>query len=237
MQTKRLILSSVVVIATCLAGTTMFSGCDKNSNSNDEIDWLCETISEEANLCTDALCTEYKKIWKELLIQRNRLQGNYFCRHIELTTLGIGDWNDGTSFSICYSVKIDWASAYVCDQFIININNNLYPTLDVPRNVYLDKKDIEKVINIGAFSSEIIKLTSDENLKFKSLEDAINFAIKQANVNKLELTARGIFIDKATGHISLEAVESHYEINKCIFVTLDLISGQIKVVEGVCYYT
>ena len=80
-------------------------------------------------------------------------------------------------------------------------------------------------------------MTSDEKLKFKSLEDAMNFAIKQTNLNTLRLTARGIFIDRATGHISFEAVESHYEINKCIFVTLDLISGQINIVEGVCFYT
>jgi len=88
-----------------------------------------------------------------------------------------------------------------------------------------------------AFSSDINKLTSDEKLKFKSLEDAMNFAIKQANVNTLSLTGRGVFINRATGHISLEAVESHYETNKCIFVTLDLINGRIDIVEDACFRT
>ena len=213
-----------------LAGS--FSYCSKRT---EETDLFCATISEGADLCTDALCTKYMKIWKELLIQRNKLPEDYFCRHIELAKSSIDDWNDGTSFSICYSIKIDWAITYTCDQFIININNNLIPTLDVPRNVYLDKKDIDKAINMQAFSSEINKLTSSEKLKFKSLEDAINFAIKQANVKILDLTARGVFIDRTTGHISLEAVESHLENNKCTFVTLDLINGQINIDEGVCY--
>ena len=197
-----------------------------------EPDFLCATISDEANLCTEVLCTKYMKIWKELLIKRNELPEDYFCRHIELSTSGIEGWNDGTSFDICYSVKIDWAVAYNCDQFIININNNLYPALNVPRNAYLEKEDIEKVVNMQAFSSKILQLTSDEKLKFKSLEDAMGFAIEQTKLKNL--TAMEVFIDKATGHISLEAAESNYEINKCIFVTLDLISGQINVRESVC---
>ena len=227
----------MVAIAICLAVTVMFLGCEVNSNLNDETDWSYTAIAEEADLCTDASCIKYMKIWKDLIIQRNGLRGDYLCRHIELAKSGIDDWDSGTSFSICYSVKIDWAVAYVCDQFIININNNLYPTLNVPRNVYLDKKDIEKVLNMQAFSSDINKLTSDEKLKFKSLEDAMNFAIKQANVNTLSLTGRGVFINRATGHISLEAVESHYETNKCIFVTLDLINGRIDIVEDACFRT
>ena len=237
MYENRLSLRNMVAIAICLAVTAMFLGCETNANLNEETDWSCAAIAEEADLCIDASCTKYMRIWKELLVQRNGLRGDYFCRHFELATSGIDDWNDGSSFSICYSVKIDWAIAYVCDQFIININNNLYPALNVPRNVYLDKKDIEKVLNMQAFSSEINKLTSDEKLKFKSLEDAMNFAIKQANVNTLNLTGKGVFINRATGHISLEAVESHYETNKCIFVTLDLINGQINIVENVCFYT
>jgi hypothetical protein len=69
------------------------------------------------------------------------------------------------------------------------------------------------------------------------LEEALKYAIKEAKVNTLCLTARGIFINKTTGHICLEAVESHYDTNKCIFVTLDLIDGHINIVENACIYT
>jgi len=237
MKISRLNLKNVAAGVVCLVVIIMFSGCGKDKSEN-KGDW---DISEITNLCTDTLTVKYLDIWKELFIQRNNLTGAFCRQHIaieysERSVPAVYDWNDGTSFEICYSVKIDWATAYVCDQFIININNTLFPALDVPRNVYLNKAEIEKVLNIKAFSSEIHKLTFDGKLKFKSLEDALNFAIKQANVKTLSLAARGVFIDRETGHISLEAVESHYEINKCIFVTLDLINGKTNVVESVCYY-
>jgi hypothetical protein len=230
-------MSKVATIVACLAVTVVFATCGKNGGDDSNSDeW---DISEIANLCTDALTVKYLEIWKELFIQRNNLTETFCFQHVEIecserSVPAIGDWNDGTSFGICYSVKIDWATAFVCDNFIININNTLYPALDVPRNVYLNKTEIEKVLNMRAFSSEINKLTSDKKLKFQSLEDALNFAIKQANVNTLRLSANGIFIDRATGRISLEAVESNYETNKCIFVTLDLINGQTTIVEASC---
>jgi len=237
MHTNKLNLRNVVAGITCLAVTIMFSGCGKDESKN-KGDW---DISEIANLCTDALTVKYLEIWKELFMERNNLTGAFCSQHIEIeyserSVPVVGDWSDGTSFGICYSVNIDWATAYVCDNFIVYINNTLYPALNVPRNVYLNKSEIEKVLNIQSYSSEINKLTSDRKLKFKSLEDALNFAIKEANVKTLHLTARGVFINRKTGQISLEAVESRYEINKCIFVTLNLISGQINIVESVCYY-
>ena len=221
-----------------------FSNCSERTDKPEETELFADEPEEtdlfadepeETDLSTDDLNVKYMKMWKELFVQRNNLPENYFCQHIELATSSIDDWNDGTSFSICYSVKIDWAIAYNCDHFIININNNLYPTLHVPRNVYLEMRDIEKVVNMRAFSSDILKLTSDEKLKFKSLEEAMDYAIKQTYVNTLRVTATGVFIDRETGHICLQAVESHEEINKCIFVTLDLISGQIRIDESVCY--
>jgi len=239
-------VSSYLFTATLIILAGVFTYCSKHTDKMSEetvgqtktvdpkkVDLWCASISEEANLCIDESCIKYMEIWKDLFIQMNALPGNYYCRHIELATSGIGEWNDGISFGVCYSVKIDWATAFTCDSFIIYINNDLYPALDAPRNVYLEKTSIEKVVNMRAFSSGITKLTPDEKLKFNSLEDAMNFAIKQANVNTLSLSR--IFIDRNSGHISLDAVESHDEINKCIFVTLDLINGQTKVVEGACY--
>ena len=207
----------------------IFAGSFSSCKENDD---LCTFTT--SNLCTDDVCIKYLEVWKDLFVKKNKLTECYLYRHIELDKSSVGDWIEGTSITICYSVKVDWAVAYNCDQFIIKIKegNTLFPALNVPRGDYLTKGDIEKIIDFEAFASEIIKLSPSEKLKFKTMDDAIDFAIRKANVNTLDLTR--IFIDKATGHISLEAVESHYEINKCIFVTLDLINGKTNVVESVC---
>jgi len=87
----------------------------------------CTQTSEYAYLdnyvkgspCLDSLCVAYQKIWKQVFMEKNGLTDDYFNKHITLYGSGVGDWDEGTSFSICYEVTIDWAIAYTCDQFII----------------------------------------------------------------------------------------------------------------------
>jgi hypothetical protein len=188
------------------------------------------------NLCADPLCVEYINIWKEIFMQRNNLNEEYFDSHIELNQTSVDDWIEGSSISIAYYIKTDWAVACNVDRFIIKIQegNTLYPTLIVPRGVFLTKDDIIKVIDMNAFSSEIIKLTPDETLKFKTMEDAMSFLIRQSSVNTLCFSR--IYVDRATGHLKLEAgAQDEAEVNKCINATLDLINNETNTADGPCF--
>lgn len=188
------------------------------------------------SLCTNDLCKNYQVIWKELLMENNNITDNYFNANIEVVSSNIQNWNDGSSFNICYKVNLGWAIAYNCDQFIIKMAkaNTLYPHLIIPRDTYLTKENIKTVVSNRAFSSKIIKLSNTETLKFSSMKEALNTLIEAANVNTL--CSGRIFIHKSTGNLILEAgAEYDYKNNKCLQGTIDLITGETSVSDTPCY--
>ncbi|MDR3226475.1 MAG: hypothetical protein LBT56_02250 [Prevotellaceae bacterium] len=187
-------------------------------------------------LCRESLCIVYQNIWKEFFVEKNAITEDYFNQHIELKTSYIQDWNSGTSFCIGYYVKINWAIAYNTDQFIIKIeaSNTDYPNLNIPRGTYLTKENIKTVVNAQAFSSDIIKLTPIKTLKFNTMNNAVNFLTKKANVNSLCL--KRIYIDKFTGHLILESgAQYDNEVNKCIRANLDLFNEETTIFDTPCW--
>jgi hypothetical protein len=190
----------------------------------------------DATLCTESLCIEYQDIWKELFMEKNAITKDYFNKHIELKNSCIEDWNDGTSFRIGYYVKVNWAIAYNEDQFIVKIKagNTLYPALNIPRGTYLTKENIKTVVNAQAFSSDIIKLTPIKTLKFTTINNAIRFLTQKANVNTLCI--KRIYIDKFTGHLTLESgAQYDNEGNKCIYANLDLFNNETTISDAPCW--
>jgi len=186
-------------------------------------------------ICTSDTCAIYQSIWKSIFMEKNNLENAYFDNHIELVQSDISKWNDGISFSICYKVKLGWAIAYNCDQFIIKIeqNNQLYSTLNVPRGTYLSKEQIKLIVENHAFSSDITKLSNVENLKFNSMGSALNSLILKANGNTL--CSGMIIINHLTGDLELEAgAQYDHEVNRCIKGKIDLITGDAIVAEGPC---
>jgi hypothetical protein len=66
------------------------------------------------------------------------------------------------------------------------------------------------------------------------MEDAMSFLIRQSNVNTLCFSR--IYVDRATGHLKLEAVAQYEaEVNKCINATLDLINNETNTTDGPCF--
>jgi hypothetical protein len=169
-------------------------------------------------------------------MEKNNLGNSYFDNHIELVQSQINKWNDGSSFSICYKVKLGWAIAYNCDQFVIKIeqDNQLYPTLNVPRGTYLSKDQIKLIVDNHAFSSDITKLSNVDNLKFNSMSSALDILTRKAKVNTLCLGM--VTINYLTGNLELEAVAQYdNEINSCIQGRIDLITGETVVIDRPCW--
>ncbi|MFA5297887.1 MAG: hypothetical protein WC389_06725 [Lutibacter sp.] len=188
------------------------------------------------SMCSSDACTEYLTIWRELLAEKNNLSQDFIDSHIELCQSEIQSWADGISFSVCYKFKIGWAIAYNCDQFIIKINadNTSYPSLDLPRDTYLSKEKIKIAVDNRAFSSYITKMTNTNDLKFISMESALNDLIEYSDVNMLCLNR--VIINDDTGNLTLEAsAQYENEENSCIQGTIDLISGDKNVNETPCW--
>jgi hypothetical protein len=186
-------------------------------------------------ICNSDTCARYQTIWKELIMEKNNLSEQFFSEHIELCLSNIGSWDEGVSFNICYKVKLGWAIAYNCDQFIVKIkeNTSYFPTLNVPRGVYLTKDQIRSVVNHYAYSSYISKISNTGELKFNSLDQALDNLIQKANVNTL--CSRMITINYLTGDLILEAgAQYDNKVNTCIDGKIDLITGETSIADVPC---
>lgn len=192
--------------------------------------------SKVGTLCTSDLCLEYFNIWKELIKEKSSLNQAFVDSHIEYCYSELMSFADGVSFRICYKLKVDWAIAYNCDQFIVKINsdNTLYPSLDLPRDTYLSKEEINIAVENRAFHSHITKISSIDNIKYSSMDHALHDLIKYSGVNQLCLNT--IWINESNGHLILKASAQYdNEFNSCIEGTIDLITGEKKVDDTPCW--
>jgi hypothetical protein len=159
---------------------------------------------QNCSQCVSDTCQKYETIWKELFMGKINLSESYFNAHIILCNTGIMQWEENITFSVCYNVKIDWISVRKCDQFIVKIakGNNLYPSVDLPRDELLSKDYVRTAVNYRAFNSEMDALSNEDVLKFSSIEAALDQLIVDLKVDTL--CACYVFINDL-GHITLEA--------------------------------
>lgn len=192
----------------------------------------------DASFCTTSICADYFDIWKEIVLEKNNLDQAFFDEHIEPHYSNIQDWVRGSSFNVCYYVKVDWAQTYACDKFIININPDdaTYPALDLPRDVNLSKEEIKLVVDNRAFSSSITKISNSINeLEYLSFEDALQDLIEYANVDTLCFTQ--LSLNKDNGNLILKTLAEYTnEENACVRGEVDLISKEKTVLDNPCYF-
>lgn len=218
-----------------------FSACEAQKQirttsciSGGEYDYL--NNYSPGTICHAETCELYLAIWKSLFMEQNNLPDSYFDNHIELVHSQIANWNDGVSFNVCYKVKVGWAIAYSCDQFMIKINqdNKFYPALNLPRGTYLSKDQVKMIVSNKAFFSDIIKLSDVDNLKFTSMSDALTYLVTKAKVNTL--CSGMVTINNITGNLELEAwAQYDNEDNSCIQGRIDLMTGETVVEDGPCW--
>jgi len=227
------------IISFCIALILIFISCNKDNYNkticryHSDYNYLdnCQVVS----ICLSDTCIKYQTIWKELFLEKNNLNQNYFDKHITLCNSEISEWDEGISFGVCYKIQIDWAVTYNCDQFIIKIKkgNILYPALSLQRDTLLSKENIRSAINFSAFSSYITNVSNIENLQVSSNQDAINKLINAGKVNNLCFNY--IYIDRLTGHMILEADAQYLDKNNsCIQGQIDLINGKITITNIPC---
>lgn len=186
-------------------------------------------------MCSSDLCLEYFNIWKELIKEKNNLSQEFIDAHIEYCYSEINSWAKGVSFRICYKLKVDWAIAYSCDQFIIKINadNTYYPALDLPRDTYLTREKVKIAVDNRAFSSDIIKVSNNDKIKYSTMDNALQDLIGFSGVNQLCLSM--ITINADNGDLILEAsAQYENEENSCVIGTIDLITGEKEVIDTPC---
>lgn len=196
-----------------------------------------DSIDTTVKLCVNDTCQDYFEIWKSIFLEKNQMQEDYFDNHIFPISTKIHSWVDGISFEISYLAKFDWVESKLSDNLTIWLSPTtagLYPKIIVPRNVLLTSDQIKELIDNKAFSSHLQKVAVINDLKFNSRENAFKSLIKASNVDTL-CTSSLYYLD-STGHPYLEGSGTlSREENRCIFSTVDLVTGDIKIEYEVCW--
>jgi len=185
-------------------------------------------------------CQTYYDIWKDLFLTKNQISQEYFDSHITQGRTLLHRWNDGISFDIEFTVKVDWAEKKLDDQFVIYIFSKCFPQLDVPRDTLLTKSQIDTIVSGFYFSSHIYKVNPVDELKYSSLEEAVK-ALRQASGNN-SIDTGSVFYEQGDNDsltIGNPCLESHgtinWNANQCISCYLDLVTGKTMVEPTYCY--
>lgn len=199
------------------------------------------SCEKQADFCDGKECDTYFNIWKDLFILRNHLTETYFDRHVYPWRTTLETWNDGISFRIEYKVKIDWAEASLSDKFIIWLDPStagLYPSIPASRSIYLSKSQINSMLNVFAFSSEMHKVTMIEHLKYASRKEALKVLEAASGVDNLdegEVYYQNPSFREDPGHPMLRTGATlNRGNNECMSGNLDLVTGVTVVRNEPC---
>lgn len=148
------------MILICILLAVSFYSCNKDYQErkvtclqSDVYDYLDRYKND--SVCSSEICMNYLKIWEELLKERNDIGDTFFDRHVILSRSGMDTWKQGTTFRVCYKIQIDWATAYVCDKFLVRINSESYLYPGLPRDEYLSKDEIRSALDQDQYHSRI----------------------------------------------------------------------------------
>lgn len=198
--------------------------------------------STNTPVCTidDDRCNTYYRLWKEMFRYTNELSDTYFLRHIRPKKIEFVSWQKSELFRITYSVSIDWFSLGYTDEFVIKIYDGQpgYEFLDIPRNIDLDKQNIQKIIDADIFSTQLHHVFIKEHLFFPSQEKALQVLAQEAGVEKFALQSLGFGIPGQDDPYFYPYLQGYGVVDgakgQCVSGSVNLINGEIQLWKDVC---
>jgi hypothetical protein len=197
---------------------------------------------KELERCESQLCQDYLQIWEQLLRDRNDLTQGWVDAHIKVTGYEIRSNPSYDIFSIKYKIQVDWATFHTYDQITIRVDSSetLFPGLQIARGPYLTAEDIDEILDIRAFGSEMIDITGPiDHLRFSSKAQAVK-ELEEATGYRLAFpelfwSGSGLLFPYA-GHPMLRATATiDGEANRCLTARIDLVTGYVEFWETSCW--
>lgn len=189
--------------------------------------------SEEDAL--DATENKYLEIWREVVIESGNMTEEYFDEHVipgEISTLS---WRHGESIRIDFIYNLGWVEVESSNSFIIYITDQeLYKSYPIPREQYLEKKDIVLLVSNSFYSSDISMITPSEEIAFLNATGAISFLNTQSQSCHFE----DFYLDidsRVTGYPVLKSIcEENTDLNNCQNGTLNLVTKDYQILKTAC---
>ena len=144
------------------------------------VQYLTDTIiTKKSSVLTSEEDDYYTRIWKKEVLKLNQISEDYFTEHYKKITISSNTWNGGITFRVDYLFVFDWLSVKVNDEFMIKLNSSweLYPQLNIPRDVMLDESWAVYNIENKIWDDGILIINKITSLPFKTYEEAYKACI------------------------------------------------------------
>jgi hypothetical protein len=224
------LVTIILVLAAC--NKTNCNTAEPNCHFNIDLGTSESVIPDDQLL-------EYYEIWKSIMLVQSEMSVDYFNDHITDYRLSSTEWSGGISFKITYILTIDWVDIRCSDEFLVKMNASYdaFTHLDIPRDVFLSKEEIE--FNIAnEVHSDVSRYQTIETLKYSNCAEVF------AAVNETENT--NITLDYVTyyvpGKLPREDGDPYYMLsgnvcgnkNECWSGYINLVTGEKEIWKDAC---
>ena len=186
--------------------------------------------------------TYYRGLWKREFRARNGISEDYFDTHISSIWTSSICWNSGITFRVSYRITIDWAVIDRTDKIVVMLYSaeDAYRYLNFQRDVFLDERQISRVLDHHVFGSSVGPVEPLEGLPYDSCEEAIQaFHDSTGSAEILPTRIRYYVpgkIPREDGYpYFIGRGEIDYEANECIKGYFNLFTGESEAQLTTCW--
>lgn len=133
-----------------------------------------ERVPDFSSECNLPECEGYFKMWKSLFLTESGMTEEYFQKHILVQAKSI-EFNENLPdfFVVSFVHSFQWLKVQNTTRMVIRLreNEDTYPYLNIPKNVFLQNEDWEKIIPFNAFYSSFTIVKPLESLPFNSIKE------------------------------------------------------------------
>ncbi|MVM41831.1 hypothetical protein GO730_36065 [Spirosoma sp. HMF3257] len=203
----------------------------------------CPFLSDQptytVNQSPDSLTRYYLAIWKRKFIQRNGLDDTRFDAMIKYVSPTLFNWQSGVSFRVDFIYQLDWLRIRHHEQFMVYYDPATTKAFytDVPRGVYLTEAQIParglfddyQPIQIGAKLAFASCEAACQALKTKT-----GFPVLKPNQVSFYPSMQLPALPTGEPYLfSAGTLDS--TTNRCVEGRINLVTGEAKAIEGVCW--
>jgi len=138
----------------------------------------CKDRDEFEPMCTIPECETYFKVWKDLFLKESKMSEAYFNKHIIVRSKNITfNTHIPDFFNVSFTHLNSWININVFSSIAIRLRENeeTYPYLNIPKNVFLQEEDLAKIIKINAFFSSFTVVNPIDSLPFNNMREMQQF--------------------------------------------------------------
>lgn len=184
------------------------------------------------------LVARYTKTWRRVSAAKSQMSSGEHERRATVESAELVTWNEGTSFTVKYRVRLGWHVEANLDQLPVRVDVPASgPSFGVPFDRFLDDAGVDTLLAADPLAARLIDIPREESMAFASREAALAAlrAAARAPIDPEHVTIDSASPGDAPGHLFMRALATvDAKKNVCRDTKLDLMTGKADVSDRPC---